>query len=187
MAAPDGKFHLNLNLLFPQGIPEKLPVRFLKWLLSYGRFMAIAVEVLVMATFVMRFKYDSDLGNLKENINKQIPFIESFSQDEASIKQTQFKLATISKTYSTNPDWKSFLGKISNQVPSGVKLTSISLDHSSPSTTVSFKINGQSNSNNDLATLIGGLKLETSFKDITLTNISFDQGVIVFNITGSTK
>lgn len=185
MAAQHPKIRLNLNLLFPQGVPQKLPIRFLKWLTSYGRFIAIVVEAIVIVTFITRFKMDADLADLKDKINKQIPFIESLAQNEAEIKQTQFKLAQIKKVYSSTPDWGGVLSKISQQLPSGVKLSDINLDHSEAN--LNFRVTGVSSSNADLATFIGGLKQESSFRDINLTNVNFDSGQIDFAITGGVK
>src|SRR5438270_3459420 len=88
---------INLNLLYPQGIPEQLPLRFLKWLISYGRFIAVAVEILVLATFIARFKLDADLSDIKQKIKDQAPYIQALSIDEAIIKETQLRLSTIKK------------------------------------------------------------------------------------------
>lgn len=187
MAAPQkkhSKVNLNVNLLFPQGVPQKLPVRFLKWLISYGRFIAIFVEVIVISAFVLRFKFDQDLSDINDKINEQIPFIESLSADEAAIKQTQFKLSTIRGVYSTTPSWNSLLDEISKQIPSGVKLTSIGLDHTQQVKSVTFRLSGVSTTNRDLASFVAGLKADTALKDIILSSISFDQGQINFTISG---
>jgi Tfp pilus assembly protein PilN len=183
-SAPKGKVSgININLLLPQGSAQKLPVKFLKWLVSYGRFIAIVVEIIVVATFVVRFKLDADLASLKDQINHQVPFIEDKAQDEARIRQFQFKLATIKKTHAAAPDWKSVLENISQQMPSSTKLTTINLDKSSGSTLL-FKVSGRSSTSNDLSVLLAGLKQAKSFRNITLTNINFDAGQIVFSISG---
>lgn len=187
-SAPVAKLKLNLNLLFPQGNPQKLPVRFLRWLITYGRFLAIVVEVLVIATFVLRFKLDADLADIKEKINQEVPFIQSRSADEALIKQTQFKLSTIHNDYSLNSNWDLTIERIAKEEPLGVKLSAINLSRVNPNTpSLEFKIAGQSNTNTDLAIFIGGLKQEKTFTGIDLTNVSLDQGTISFTITGQTQ
>lgn len=181
------RFRVNVNLLFPQGLPQRWPIKLFRWLISYGRFLALAVEVLVIATFVLRFKLDSDLANLKERINEQIPFVESLNQTEAQIRQTQLKLSTIRKTYASSPNWRGLLSTISSQLPAGVKLTSINFDHSQTGVNMVFRLNGASSSNRDLATLLTGLKVDPTFQDINLTNVTFDQGQIIFTITGNLR
>ena len=185
IAKPVYKPNININLMYSQGSFQKLPVKFLKWLVSYGRFMAIGVEVIVVVTFIMRFKLDADLADLKSKINLQLPVIQSHAQDEADIRRFQFKLATISKTYSASPDWNSDLATIAQELPSGIKLTNINLDNTVPSTGVQVRVNGGADSSNDLGIFLAGLKQDKKIKDVTLASISFEEGQIIFSITGS--
>ena len=178
------KSKLSVNLLHPQGVPQKLPVKFLKWLLSYGRFIAIVVELIVILTFVVRFKLDSDLNSIKDNINNQLPIIKNSAPLEADIRQTQFKLDTIKTVYNHTPQWQLLLRDIADQIPGGVKLRSISLQHNTNSTGVAFQINGSSSSNSDLAVFLNGMRQSSAFIDPTLTSITFESGQLVFTIAG---
>lgn len=183
-----GKSHLRLhpNLLYPQGIPQKLPVRFLKWLISYGRFIVVVIEIIVLACFAMRFKLDAELADLKERINSQVPYLESLSLDEALIKQTQIRLTNIQKTYAFSPVWSKTLTEVSYQMPIGVKLTSLNLERATQNG-VNFKISAQTPSNDDLALFLTNLKRNSFFSEVNLTSISVDQGSIIFTISGATK
>ncbi len=187
MPAPKAKPIININILFPQGIPQKLPIKFLKWLLSYGRFMAVAVEIVVVATFVVRFKLDSDLANLNDQINHQVPYIESLSTDEAKIRQTQFKIATVKKFYDSDPDLGGILTSISSQMTPGTRLSTVNIDTTDKQAGLQFRFNGIASSSNDLSILLAGLKQVKIFKDITLSNISYDQGQLTFSISGGLK
>lgn len=186
MAAPDKKapaiFNLHLDLLHPQGLPEKLPLRFIKWLINYGRFIAIVVELIVMVTFIARFKFDADLSQTKEKINEQIPFIQNLSQTEASIRQTQYKLSLIRKNFTASSQWSNILKQISQQLPTGVKLTGLNLDATAGP--LHFRLNGTSSSDVALAAMLSGLKSTQGFRNISLSNISFDNGQLVFAIQG---
>lgn len=183
------KPHLRviLNLLYPQGIPQKLPVRFLKWLISYGRFIVVIVEIVVLVSFALRFKFDADLADLKEKINSQVPFLESLVLDEALIKQTQLRLASIRSTYTFAPMWSKTLTELSSQMPTGIKLTSLNLERAPQDSGLTFKVGAQTPSNNDVAVFLTSLKRSQFFKDINLASVSFDQGVIVFTIIGTAK
>lgn len=181
------KERLSINLLYPQGTPLKLPIKFLTWLLSYGRFLAIVVELIVVTAFIGRFKLDADLADLKEQNNNQVKFIESLSADEALIKQTQFKLATIGKVYKETPDWNSIFVKLSAQIPSGVKINSLSFTHPDNSKATAFRVLGTTDSNLSLASFIAGLKQDPFFQNIFLSNITIDSGQISFTLTGDTK
>lgn len=178
---------VNLNLLYPQGIPQKLPVRFLRWLISYGRFIVVIVEIVVLVCFALRFKFDADLANLKEKINSQVPFLESLYLDEALIAQTQLRLSRIKNTYTFSPMWSKTLTELSSQMPTGVKLTSLNLERVPQEGSLTFKVSAQTPSNNDVAAFLNGLKRNQFFKDANLTSVSFDQGIIIFTITGIAK
>ena len=187
-SAPKKHITLSLNLLKNQEVPQKLPIRFARWLISYGRYIVILVEIVVIASFVARFKLDADLSDLKDKIDKgQIPFIESRTQDEALIRQTQARLSAIQKIHSSTPNFKDALGKISNQLPTGVKLTNITIEGLENSSSFKFKLSGQATNNNDLAIFSTGIKSEKAFSEVDLSNVSFDQGQITFNITGVIK
>jgi Tfp pilus assembly protein PilN len=176
---------ININILYPQGSFQKLPIRFLKWLVSYGRYMAVAVEIIVVATFVMRFKLDADLADLKTKISLQLPVIQSHAQDEADIRRFQFKLATISKTFAASPDWDTILNSISQELPSGVKLNNINMDDSAPATGLAIRMTGQADSSNDLGIFIAGLKQDKKIKQVVLASITLEQGQIQFSLTGT--
>ena len=183
--APKPHSRLNLNLLYPQGISSKLPVQFLHWLINYGRFIVVAVEILVLATFVMRFRYDEQLADLKQKINSQIPYLESLAVDERIVRRTQSKLAEIKKVYTTSANWQNVLAKITTQVPSGVTFSNLTLTPLPDSPKLEFRIQATATTNGDLAAFLDGLKQEPSFQDITLSNINFEQGQILFSVTGT--
>ncbi len=174
---------IHLNLLKPQGNPEKIYSKVMKWLLSTGRYLIVIVELLVLAAFVSRFKFDADLQSLKEQIDQQIPFIESQKNDEILIRQTQAQLSTIKNLKVSEPNYSSILKKIADQTPQNIKISNITLNKDNSK--LSFKIVGSSRNNNDLANLILGLKSETEFSEINLANVGLDQSTINFTITGT--
>ncbi len=90
-----GGFDIRLNLLHPLGSQEPILTRFIRWLLSSGRYIVIVVEAIVLIAFLSRFKFDADLQNTKEAIEAQLPFIQSLKADEALIRRTQLQLATV--------------------------------------------------------------------------------------------
>jgi len=175
------KLAINLDLLKPQSNPEKLPIRLIRWLLSIGRYIFIFVEALVLVAFIARFKLDADLSANKEAIEQQIPYIESLAPYEVLIRQTQFKLSTIDSFYKTYADYGQILKKIADQTPPGVKIISLNLERNVAK--VSITLNAQTQDNNDLATLLGGLREDQFFQDTTITSIGFDKGSLTFSLS----
>lgn len=179
------KLALNLNLLRPQSNPEKLPVKFLHWLLSSGRYLFVLVNGLVLIAFIGRFKLDADLASNKEAIEEQIPYIESMKPYEILIRNTQLKLSTIANINTNSLDWSRILKKIADQTPTNVKITSINVEKNVGAATI--RINGQTQNNNEITGFISGLKTEDSFTKVSLVNIGLEQDIIKFTIDALAK
>src|SRR3989338_6571725 len=174
---------LHLNLLKPQGEPQKIVVRLISWALSIGRYIVIFVEVLVLAAFLSRFKLDADIQTAKESIEAQIPFVESLKPDEILIRQTQLQLSTIKNIKTESPDYALVLDKIAAQTPNGVTIENLAIDK--PAGKLNISMNGVAQNNNELTTFILGLKEDKSFSDINLTNAGLNQNLIQFSVTAS--
>lgn len=179
------KLAIHLDLLRPQSNPEKLFVRFIRWLLSTGRYIFIFVEAIVLAAFILRFKLDADLASNKEAMDEQIPYIDSLKPFEILIRQTQLKLSTVDSFYKTYADYGQILKKIADQTPSGVKIISLNLERNV--TNVIIHLNAQAQSNNDLAVLLAGLKEDQLFSDVTITSIGFEKGSLNFSVSAQAK
>lgn len=177
------KLRIKLNLLHPKEAPTKLPEKFLKWLISYGRFIVIFVEIIVVAAFLARFKLDADLDILKRQINQELPYVEGFATDEALISQAQQKIGLIDKTYLGATRWQDTLTSLAALMPQSIQFTGLSLEEKDEKS-VSFKISGVTLSNSDLGGYLNSLRKEESFDDINLANIVFDRQQIIFTITG---
>ena len=174
---------IRLDLLKPQGENIKIFAKASKWLLSTGRYIVIFVEALVLAAFLSRFKFDADLGANKEAIDQQVPFIQSQKTDEELIRQVQMQLTTIKDIKLSNPDYPEILRKIAQQSPTGVKVSNITLNKTTGR--VNFKITGSSETNNDLSTLVIGLRDESGFDGVTISSIGIEEDIINFTISGS--
>lgn len=177
---------LKLNLLYPQGSEKKFYLQLLHWLVTYGRFIIIVVEIIVLVAFGMRFSYDAQLGDLKEKITKQSQLLESYIVDEPRIVQLQKKIDFVKNTYATSPQWTNVFNEIAKEMPPTVKLTSLTVDYDSKAATpvVQFRIAAQTASINDLGFFLKNLRDNKTFKATSLQNLSIEQGQVVFNIAG---
>lgn len=179
------KLSINLDLLKPQSNPQKLPVKLLRWLLSTGRFIFVFVEAVVLIAFIFRFKLDADIAARKEEIDEQIPYIESLKLTEVLIRQTQLKLSTIGGFNQSFADYPQILKRISDQTPTGVKITSLSLEKSVDK--ISIQINAQVQTNNDLITFLLGMREDQYFSDVNLVSVGLEQGIIRFTLNATAK
>jgi hypothetical protein len=176
---------LRVDLLHPQSNPEKIYVTFTKWLLSTGRYILVFVELLVLIAFLSRFKLDAEIASTKEAIDNQLPYIESLQAEEVNIRKTQLKLSSIKANGQTNTDYINLLKKISEKVPTDVQITNITLTKDLGKITI--QIRGNARNNIDLNSMINAIKTDTSFKEVSLSGVGLDEGLITFSISSSTN
>lgn len=176
--------NLSLNLLKPQNNPEKIPLQMIRWLLSSGRYIFVAVEALVLIAFGARFKLDADLAAKKEAIEEQIPYIESLKPYEILIRQTQLKLATIDNTKKNSFDWTTILKKIADQSPQSVTISSITIAKNINTT---LHVNGQTPINGDITSFVSNLREDPTFSSVSLASIVLEENVIKFTLDISVK
>lgn len=181
------KLRIKLNLLRPKELQTKLAEKFLKWLISYGRFIVIFVEIVVVAAFLARFKYDADLDDLKRKINQDLPYVEGLSTDEALISQTQNRIALIDKNYLSSDKWQNTILDLSSLTPSSIQFIGLVLEDKEDEKNVSFKINATTLSNSDLGIFLNSLRSHENFREINLASISFENDQILFTITGTSS
>lgn len=177
------KPNILINLLKAQDKPEKIYLVLIKWLLSMGRYIIIFVELIVLGAFLARFKLDANLASYKEQIDQQIPYLESLKADEQLIRQTQKQLATIRQLKQERKDYASIFKKIADQTPQRIILSNVSVENDKGR--LNFKISGQATNNNELSALITGLKNDGSFTGVNIASIGLDKGIIRFTLTGT--
>jgi hypothetical protein len=87
----------KVNLVPPSEFESGFWGKFLKWAVTTGRYMIILTEMVVIIAFLMRFKLDEDMRNLNEQINGQVAFLQSQSNQEIQFKRLQKKIVLANK------------------------------------------------------------------------------------------
>lgn len=84
---------LSINLL--PGREVAIGEKFLRWILTYGRYIIIGTEIIVLLAFLSRFKLDRDFNDLNDRIKERQKIIENFRSIEDSVNQLQSRLSQI--------------------------------------------------------------------------------------------
>lgn len=189
-AQPKLSPHINLNLLYPQGSAQRIYAKFFKWLISYGRFIVVVVEVVVLVCFGMRFKLDNDLGNLTEEVNNKAIEIEGSEGTEIKALHLQQRLKIVKDAFAFSTIQSKVLTKIARSTPVSSKLSNVSFDiDEEKQGWIVFKLTAQTVSSLDISGFLYALRnnksKEIALTTVKLTNVSFDQGNLVYTITGS--
>lgn len=171
----------EINLLHPRGEQPRIYAQLMQWLIVSGRYIVIFVEIIVISAFVLRYKLDTDIADLTDQIKSALPYIQSLQKDEAVIRTAQFQLQTIENKYKARLDYPKIISKVASLTPQSIRLTNISVDSSQ--STPSISLSGNTPSNRELSAFIKALTNETTFSEITLSNIAFE-GETTFSITG---
>ncbi len=151
--------------------------KFLKWALSFGRWIVISTELIVILCFLSRFKLDRDITDLGEEIRQQQAIIVSFGDLEENFRNLQKRLSTIDglekeQFLATNP-----LDELSKIVPLDVSLGELIVKGEK------LEISGFSLSEAGFGTFIGELS-KSGFEKITLGKVSRGKtGEIEFKLT----
>lgn len=97
------KKQVNINLIIREQSGNSLSEQFLSWILTYGRYIIIITQIIVLSVFFFRFKIDRDHTDLKEKITEKQAIVESLSDFETEIRRVQGRLSNI-KAVSENQD-----------------------------------------------------------------------------------
>lgn len=97
--APPASF--SINLLTQDEFSNSLTGKILLWALSIGRYIVVITELIVIMSFLSRFKLDRDLTDLNESIEKQKAIIQSYGNLEDEFRRSQAQLNFIAKVAPT--------------------------------------------------------------------------------------
>ncbi len=152
--------------------------RFLKWALSFGRWIVILTELIVILCFLSRFKLDRDLTDLGDKIKEQQAIIASFGDLEENFRNLQKRLATVDQLEKEQLLTSTLLAELSETIPLDVSLDEMTVKEKE------IEISGLALSEAGFGSLIKELDKSEKFKRITLHNVSKEEtGAIKFKLT----
>ena len=118
---------ISINLLGDSEMEHTPLGRIVGWAVTYGRYIMIGTEIVVLLAFISRFSLDRKLTDLKEEISQKQDIIEANLEFERDVRQLQDKLAKIQTLI--NPPIDPFLAisQFQTILPQGVYLKSYDL------------------------------------------------------------
>jgi Tfp pilus assembly protein PilN len=121
------KKKVNINLLIKQEIATDFTGQIFSWALTYGRYVIIITQIVVLSVFFLRFKLDRDYTDLKESVTQKQALIESVSDLESEIRQIQKRLFYIKQVTGNQQGLLQVLTYLSNSIPTDTTFTSLTL------------------------------------------------------------
>jgi len=144
--------------------------RFLKWLLTIGRYIVIFTELIVILAFLSRFKLDRDLTDLYEQIENKQAIIQSYADFEADFRFLQKQLASIQGLRREQLQTKQLVEEIAALTPIDVYFSELRIIGDK----ASFTANALSEAG--LATFINNLKRSSRFSNLEIDSLAIGTG-----------
>jgi len=169
---------IAVNLLSQDEFSQSAVGKVMLWALSIGRYVVVFTELIVILSFMSRFKLDRDLTDLNEAIARQKAIILSYGTLETDFRFTQNQLALMRQTQTALPP-ATVLDILSQTTPVDVKLENLSLTENS------LQLSALALSPQGFFRFITNLFQNSAIKHLSLGSVSSeDQGLTInFELT----
>lgn len=173
---------ININLL-PSDRWEKTSLgKFLQWVLTYGRYIVIGTELIVLLAFLSRFKLDRDLSDLSDSIKTKRTVVENSQALESNVRSLQARLAKIDGVLKNQVSFKENLDSLTPLVPPDVIFDDLTISSRQ------VGISGKTTSLNTLSAFLRNLLLSKKFTEVSLDKITAqEEGELIFTLTAQLK
>lgn len=151
--------------------------KLLDFCLTTGRYIVIGTQIVVLSCFLARFRFDRQLEDLSESIEKKQGVVQSFKQQEGEIRLLQAQLAEIKKIKNEKRDPERLLQNLVDLLPPPVFLEDLTLKQNKISLTATAY------SSQDLATFLNRILLSGAFREPSLGGVVLDKGRISFTLS----
>lgn len=176
MSAPP-KF-VKINLLKKEDFDDTYVGQFLKWALTYGRYIIILTQIVVLSVFFLRFKLDRDHVDLKVSIAQKQALLSSVSEIENEVRAIQKRLYDIKNINDKQYLVIQMLIFLQDVTPTDNFYDNIHI------TSGSMNLGGVGHDLKSLSALLLQLKRSNKFAEITLDDIKRQpDGTVTFKIS----
>jgi len=156
----------NINLLIHVDFDKTILGKFLRWSLTYGRYIIICTEIVVLLAFIYRFSLDRKITDLNDEIDQKSAIIVANTGFETQFRNLQFRTQKITELVSTQNTALNVIRHLEQITPSGIILESFSLQNNS------LSVQASADTNSTLALYLSQLKASAFISDVTITSLS---------------
>ena len=161
----------KINLLPTQVLEEHRLTRFLHWSLTYGRYITIITEFIVLAAFFSRFKLDQELTDLHESISQKQAIIQSVKSFEQNVRTLQNRITAIKQIDTHSTLYVNTLQFLEEVVPRDVLLTRLEF------TKNTVQISATAYSNSGFAQIVRNLRSAPTVRNLSIDSIDKPEGL----------
>lgn len=157
---------IRINLLGNQDLEHTPWGRIVSWATTYGRYIMITTEIVVLLAFISRFSLDRKNTDLTEEITQKQAILEANMSFEQTIRSLQANIATTKKLLAEQSKPIDILLLMETMLPPDVYLTSLSL------TNTKLTFEATAGTTNGFAQLLANLGAVRQLHNIGLNSVS---------------
>ncbi|OGV93825.1 hypothetical protein A3B57_01465 [Microgenomates group bacterium RIFCSPLOWO2_01_FULL_47_10] len=172
-----------LNLLSKDAFSESFLGKSLLWALSIGRYVVVFTELVVILSFLSRFKLDRDLTDLTSQINQQVLVIESYGDLETRFRAMQNTLSFMREKQDESAVLPA-IDRVLRALPPDVKLKNIS------TTKERVTVSAVALSGQGFYQFVTALKSDKTLHDLKIASVGADEdtkSAIAFDLSITLK
>ncbi len=156
---------ININLLLLDSNDFSFSGQLLSWAFTYGRYIIIITQIIVLSVFFARFKLDRDHTDLKEAVTQKQAILESVTDLETEIHKVQKRLTDIKNIAENQNIIINILHFLQENTPTDTLFSSLSISSKK------IVFNASARNLRSFSFLLSKLQQSDKFSEVTLEDI----------------
>jgi len=117
----------SVNLIGEEEMDHTPTGRIVTWAVTYGRYIMIGTEIIVLLAFISRFSLDRKLTDLNDEVLQKQAIIDANRDFEMEFQTLQDKLVKIKTLVTAEPVAEKALNTIQTMLPADVRLDELNI------------------------------------------------------------
>lgn len=156
----------NINLLPRQDFDRSPLGRILRWSLTYGRYIIICTEIIVLMAFIYRFSLDRKITDLNEEIDQKAAIVEANLTFEYQFRNLQARTRKIAELIAGQNTPSLIMKQLETITPKDIQFSKFSYNGET------VTINASARSDPALSLFLNNLNQSPFFTNINVTSLS---------------
>lgn len=157
---------VNINLVVKDDLNASFSGQLLSWILTYGRYIIIITQIVVLSVFFLRFKLDREYADLKESVSQKQAIVESIIDLEKDVRSLQNKLAHLNQSVVNQDTPVKIVRFLQETIPTDTVFTKLTFNQDK------INITATSGSLRSFSLLLSQLQKDKKFSDLSLDEIN---------------
>jgi hypothetical protein len=169
----------SINLIGEEEMEHTPLGRIVMWAVTYGRYIMIGTEIIVLLAFISRFSLDRKLTDLNEEISQKQAIIDANRDFETQFLTLQKKLVTVKTLLASPPVTSDALNSVASLIPRDSHLEDLNI------TTNNVAGNVVANTTGGFSQLVANLQAAKILKQVDIGDVQRNPVTgIQFTFTG---